>query len=112
MTLSPEAKRARQQIVELARKMIAGELSFIEGSREIVALRGAARFPDDDPDILTFRAIDSETEVLPFGNVRDLWHKAALERFQPEIDRAEEWAGQDATEACRNLTQRIAQDER
>lgn len=107
MTLSPEAKRARQLLAELARKMITGELSFIEGAREIVLLRGIAKFPDDDPDILPFRVIDSDTEIFPFGRARELWQKATLDRLQPEIDRAEEWARQDGTSACQNLIRRL-----
>lgn len=100
--------RACLEIVAIARNMLDGGQSFIEGARQIVALRDAAGLDYFDPDIVRFVAIDSETDTLPFGDVRKLWAPAALEKLQPEIDRAEQWARETGTSHCRNLIQRLA----
>jgi hypothetical protein len=60
-----------------------------------------------DPDVVRFVAIDSETDALPFGDVRKLWAPAALEKLQPEIDRKEQWAREIGTPHCRSLIQRL-----
>ena len=98
---------ARQMIVNAARKMLAGTLSFIEGSREISRLRWSAKVPDFDPDFVPFVAIDSETDALPFGEVRKLWAPEALARLQPEIERREAWAAEDGRPACERLINRF-----
>jgi len=72
MKEEPDPAQARRMIVSAARNMLAGTLSFIEGAREINRLRHYAELPDFDPDVLPFVAIDSETDALPFGKVRDL----------------------------------------
>jgi hypothetical protein len=36
--------------------------------------------------------IRRETDVMPVGEVRELWNQKALADLQPEIDKAEEWA--------------------
>lgn len=45
---------------------------------------------------------------LPFGDVRKLWVPAALEKLQPEIDRAEQWARETGLVHCENLIKRLA----
>ncbi len=86
--------------------MLDGELSYIEGARQIAALRFSAGM-EDDPDILPFVGIDSETDALPVGKVRELWKSSALESRQADIDRAEAWSMKFGQRHCQNLVERL-----
>jgi hypothetical protein len=98
---------ARLDIAATARAMLNGELSFIEGGRRIAMLRLYADLPEFDADLMAFVAIDSETDALPFGEVRLLWNPDALARMQPEIDRSERWARDVGEKHCRRLVERF-----
>jgi hypothetical protein len=84
-------KETHVLIAQHARAMLDGKLSFIEGARKIAGARFAAGL-DHDPDILVFAAIESDTDALPIGQVRESWQAEALAKAQPEIERAEKWA--------------------
>ena len=99
---------ARRVMFDAAQDMLAGRLSYIEGARKIVAARWLARLDESDPDLLPFVGIDSETEALPFGEMRTHWQPAALEALQPEIDRSEAWARGFGEPHCRNLVARFS----
>jgi hypothetical protein len=106
-----EIMKARRAIFDTVQDMLAGRLSYIEGARKIVAAGWVARLDERDPDLLHFQGIDSETEALPFGEMRAHWQPAALEALQPEIDRAEAWARQFGEPHCRNLVVRFSGDQ-
>jgi hypothetical protein len=98
---------SRRQLVEVAKSILAGNLSFIQGARKISRLSFAAGLRDD-PDILPFVAIDSETDTLPIDDdVRRLWAASALEKLQPEIEKAEIWAREVGSDHCQNLIRRF-----
>jgi len=99
--------QSRLRIVETVAQMLAGSLSFIEGARRISGLRFDAEIPDD-PDIVPFVMIDSETDALPLDpEVRKRWSPLALEKLQIEIDQAETWARQVGAPHCENLRARF-----
>lgn len=102
-----EAEKARAELADLARAMLANEISFIEGARRLWRLGGEAGLPTSHADLTVFQYIDSETDALPLGAVRNLWLPAALAASQPEIDEAEEWARIAGEDACRNLVIRF-----
>jgi hypothetical protein len=99
-------KAVRLLIVSTARDMCEGRISFIEGAREILSLAHAIGL-SDDPDIVAFVAVDSETDALPMGSVRNLWQPEALEKLQPEIERAETWARDTCLKQCQALIARL-----
>jgi hypothetical protein len=107
MNLEPHSDRARREIAGAARAMLSGALSFIEGARLICSLRWRAELADFDPDILAFIGIDSETDTLPIGNVREHWVPEALAKLQPEIDSAENWAQEVCRAECQRLIDRF-----
>ena len=86
------ARAARAEAVALATAVLDGSLSPILGARKLAALRREAGVPEHDPVFLTFVAIDSETDALPVGPVREHWATDALVRKEPDIARAEAWA--------------------
>jgi hypothetical protein len=55
--------------------------------------------------LLVFTAIDSETDTLPIGEVRQHWSREALERKEPEISEAEDYYHDTAIEAAYRLVQ-------
>jgi hypothetical protein len=105
------SESVRRQIVATAQAMLDGQLSFLLGSRLLAPLRpqtDAARF---DHDFLIFVAIDSQTAALPLGAVRESRDQPALDRLQPEIDEAEQWASTVGANACRSLIARFGEHE-
>ena len=108
MSDEAEVTATRQRIVETARAMLDGRLSFIEGERRMSRLRLDADLPEFDPDMIRFVAIDSETDTLPFGDVRQYWQPAALAKLQPEIERSEQWARDTGWAACQSLIARFS----
>ena len=97
---------ARQEIGSTAATILSGALSFIEGARKLSRLRFAADL-EDDADLITFVAIDSETDALPLGEVRKLWRADALSNLQSEIDKAQEWARNIGQASCERLVKRF-----
>ena len=89
--------------------MLDGQLSFLIGSRRLAALHHEIDAADDDADFLIFVAIDSDTDALPLGAVREHWDQDALARLEPEIEEAELWATNVGTDACRSLIARFGE---
>jgi hypothetical protein len=102
---------ARRAMLDAAQAMLAGRLSYIEGARKIIAATWLARVDEWDPDLLAFEGINSETDALPFGEMRDHWQAAALAALRPEIDRLEVWARQFGEPYCRSLVARLSGSE-
>lgn len=101
----------RRQVVSAAQAMLDGQLSFLIGSRRLAALRHETDTAADDADFLIFVAIDSETDALPLGAVREHWDPGALAGLEPEIEEAENWASIVAADACRSLIARFGEHE-
>ncbi len=97
----------RERVVATARSMVDGSFSFLEGARTLSALRHDAAVREDDSDFMTFVAIDSETDDLPIGAIRQHWSQEALDKLDPEIKEAEEWARKVGLEACESLIRRF-----
>jgi hypothetical protein len=94
-------------IVETAKGVFSGIVSPIEGARTIAGRRFKACL-EDDPDILPFVGIASETEALPLGGERAHWQAHALADLQDQIDKAQAWALTVATAHCQSLLSRSA----
>ena len=96
----------RNRIATVARGMLNGDVPFLEGAIELVALRHEAAVEASDPDFLPFVAIASETDNLPIGAMRKNWSQEALIKHQPEIDEAIIWAKKIGTAACQSIAGR------
>jgi hypothetical protein len=104
-----EHSGSRAAAVAIAERVLRGELDFVTGARLLVDLRGSVGVPSDDPDLLTFIGIDSETDALPIGPVRERWAPEALAEKADAIDRAQRWAREYGEDAFRNLISRFGQ---
>ena len=103
-----EILKARHAILDAAQDMLAGRLTYIEGARKIVAAWWTSKLDEGDPDFLPFVGINSETEALPFGEMKTHWQPAAVDTLQPEIDRMQAWARRFGEPHCRNLVARFS----
>ena len=97
------------KIVVVARGIISGELGLIAGSRQLWRL-GSEIGADRDPDFTFFCAVDSESDHLPIGEVRQRWSSDALREKDSEIAKIESFYRERALEICRRLVQRYESD--
>ena len=101
----------RRRVVALARSMLAGELSFMEGAVEVAGLRTRiGGLPERDYDFDAFVVISSETDHLPLQAQRHLWSERALAALAPDFERVQQWATGFAPQACMNLIKRFSND--
>lgn len=104
---APLQKQTRIEIKCLCQKMVDGELSFVEGTRQVLARSADAALNDDDPDLIVFRGINSETDEVPGAKAIKLWNSKAAAKHAPNWDRLEKWAKEYGIAACRNLISRL-----
>jgi hypothetical protein len=98
---------ARRQAAVIAREVLSGERDILLAARELAALRFSMDVPDSDPDFTCFVAIDSETDALPLGAVREHWSSEALQLKDVEIARSRNWAKSFGEAALQNLLRRF-----
>jgi hypothetical protein len=99
---------ARRLLVGLAQSMLSKELSFFEGSVQVLHLKTqVGGIKDSDEDFNAFVVIESETDHLPLKNQRHLWSSKVLARLEPEFIKNEEWATTFAIKACTNIIARF-----
>jgi len=101
-----ERERACRAIVAVARGLIAGRVSYVDGARTILGLKHQAGLPDD-PGFDAFALIRSETDHLPIGSQRELWSEEAWRAKEPDVRRAEEWARRVANAEAQHLVERF-----
>ena len=102
-------QKSREAIVETAQSMLDGRTGYIEGSRQICGLLDAARLERLEPPFVMFVAIDSETDHVPVGKVRDRWHPDAKMKFAQEWADAEQYAKSHGEVACRQTILGLAE---
>jgi hypothetical protein len=108
-SLSGEAitKRVRTTAAVLARRALNREVSAILAARELAALRHRVGVGDDDTDFLVCAAIDSETDALPLGPVRQYRAADAMADKDEQIAEAEKWAMEVGEAAFHNIARRF-----
>ena len=76
----------RSETLETLREIVSGDLDPLEGCRLVV--RSYGLFGDrNDADYMTLVGIESETDDLPLGHVREGWGAEALQAAGRERDR-------------------------
>jgi hypothetical protein len=101
----------RQRVVQIAQGILDGRVSIIAGARQIRGFSGGhIGVGERDPDLNTFAGIDSETDDLPIGDVRQYWAPDALAQKDVEIARCEAMYREPALEAATHLIARFASD--
>ncbi|GAB4059928.1 DUF2489 domain-containing protein [Uliginosibacterium sediminicola] len=97
----------RNRVYVVALGMLDGSIPFLEGAITLASLRHEAAVEDSDEDFLAFVAIASETDDLPIGQSRKHWSVEALEKHQPLIEKATQWAKEVGTAPCQSLVSRF-----
>jgi hypothetical protein len=92
----------RQRAREIAAAALAGRVTTLEAVRELYPLAHTDAIFEEEDRVLII-AIDSETDDLPIGKVRELWAPDALEEKDREIKRAEELYKDQFLEACKRI---------
>lgn len=95
-----ESKRA--ELIAVANAMLDGKMDLIEGVRKICSLRFAVGDPDNDV-FMPIRAIESETDHSPLGEMRSRCAPDYLRRMDAEMQRYLSDARQDILEACKEI---------
>jgi hypothetical protein len=94
-----------RKIVATAQRVLSGELGIIAGARQLSGL-GSDVGADRDPDFTFFVGLDSETDHLPIGEVRQSWNSEALQQKDAEVREIEASYREQAFESCRSLIRR------
>ena len=102
----PQWEEHCRMIRARALDLIEGRLSVIESARVLSKLTYWSEL-NNDPDLTTFVAIDSETDALPVGDARKYWASHALEREDVEIAKAEDLYRSTAIESAQRLAERF-----
>ena len=97
-----------EKVVETAKGIISGEIGVIEGSRKLSSLRFDVTDVDHDPDFIPFVAIDSESDHIPLGSVRDRWSETGIAKMDLERKETEDHYRKWAIEASEKLLERYA----
>jgi len=95
------------EIVNVAQAILDGTMDLIEGSRILHGLGHDICADDKDPDFLIFVVIDSDTDHLPIGDVRQLWSENALVEKDEEIRKIRAFYKDDVAQACSRLILRF-----
>lgn len=107
MDRSDEVAARRQELVELANSMLAGEINLIEGVRRICALRFAVQDPENEA-FLPIRAIESETDNFPLGAMRASCSPDYLQRADRDMQKYLADAQDDILQACREIVRKFS----
>jgi hypothetical protein len=98
-------RKKRKTVVARARDLIEGRIGVIVCAREMSKLAFWLR-EQDDPNFVTFRAIDSESDTLPAGPEREFWSASALREEDEKIHAAESLWRASAMEAAQALLEK------
>ena len=102
---------SQQKVAQIAQAILDGRMGIIAGARQIRQFCGGHIGLDErDPDLNTFVGIDSETDDLPIGDVRQSWAPDALAQKDFEIARCEAIYRESAMEAASHLVARFTRD--
>jgi hypothetical protein len=103
----PKWIHPKEKVIRVCRAVLNNEMGVIEASR-ILSKRPFSQGFENDPDIITFIAIDSSTDHLPIGEVRKLWNPEVLVQKDKEIAKWEDFYRVQAHEACERLMEKIS----
>jgi hypothetical protein len=97
-----------RKVVDAARSLAEGTVPFVEGVRQLAALRFDVSRLDHDPDFTLFVAIESESDHLPSNELRSQCAPAWLQQCDREARELEVFYRQDVCAACARLLSRFS----
>lgn len=107
--LNEEHVRAsREAICRAATSLRSGTLPFLEGVRQLAALRFQANASGFDEDFMPFVAVDSETDHLSSQSALSYCSNEWLVKCEAEIEEVIRLRGSAIFAACDKLVQRFS----
>jgi hypothetical protein len=94
---------ARERAEQIARSVLGEQIGVVEATRAILPLLHSDCEIASPDDYNLFRGIDSETDDLPIGNVREEWDPAVLQEKDREIARCENLWREQVRNACERI---------
>ena len=99
-------KDINKEIVEIANRVLNQELGSIEASRTLIRLFYQIK-KDDDKNLMVFKALDSETDHLPLGKLRENYSPNKLEVMDNEVKSYEHTYRESINLACKNIIKKF-----
>ena len=103
----PLQDESRAAIKCICQRMISGEVSFVEGTRQVLDCAENARLEQDDADLIVFVGVASETDEVPGQEQLKIWNKIAAAKNAAKWAELERWARDYGSTACRNFVSRF-----
>jgi len=102
MELPDDVISKRSELVSVANAMLDSKMDLIEGVRRVCSLRLAIDDPDNDV-FIPFRAIESETDHFPLGEMRSRCSTDYLQRMDADMTLYLSDAKQDILNGCKEI---------
>jgi hypothetical protein len=95
----------RSQLRQLAEQLLRGDIGVIAAARALSHFRYVveADWPEMGDALLAFVVIDSETDALPIGKVREMWHPSTAALEDRKVAAAEDMFRQPAHQAAHRI---------
>ena len=100
-----DTKAARAELLQVAQSVVDGTAQPVEACRRMMEL-GLKLEIADSPEFDVIRGIESQTEVVPIGSLRDEYEKGYLERIDRDMGHFLSLAMPGLEAACRRLLER------
>jgi hypothetical protein len=94
----------RRELISTAAAMLSGDVSLIAEIRRILSLSAAIGDAGNEV-FISMRAIDSETDHFPLGDVRLGWESGALDRMDIEMKDYLAAAKEGILRSCQEIVQ-------
>jgi hypothetical protein len=103
MSEAAEVTYAREEILNAAAALLAGEISALKAAQRIASLRYDLDPAQQDENLLTFAGIDSQTDHLTVFDSLEGWHPSVREEKERELAEAEAFFRAGALESAKGL---------
>lgn len=95
------------EILIIVNDILEEKIGSIKASRKLIRLFSEIGF-DDDNDLLVFKALDSETDHLPVGKLRENYSSQKLKEIDEEIKKYEDFYRNSVMSACKNILKKYS----
>jgi hypothetical protein len=104
---NPDLRRKlERRFAQRAADVLAGRVALIVANQAMLRLAIQLGLAEGDSIYDDLRLIASETDRYPLGPERQYWADEALDRLNPDIERAESWAREFGLRTCRRVVER------
>lgn len=97
--------KINKEIAMVARQFGDGILGVIAVSRELRQYQSVVErhAPKLGAILMTFVAVDSETDALPIGPTREMWHPTTIDSEDKKVEQAELMYRESVNRACEEV---------